>query len=252
MIPKLKWFSRSMSAINLILPAASKSNTFAASSTFFKRTLITKSPLKNSSAFLAMDSPWFLFQRRGAKVIGSEVRVGNIVQRKGRIYQVIKAQHTQHGRGGASIQVELRDVDSGNKVTERFRTDEAIEMVFVEEKSFQYLYSEENMIVLTDPETFEQIEVSKELLGKAAVYLKDDMTIKVQYYDGRPMSATVPTRVTCTVVDARPPMKGLSVNPQYKKVLLDNGLIILAPPFIVTGDAIVVSTLDDSYITRAK
>lgn len=74
MIPKLKWFSRSMSAINLILPAASKSNTFAASSTFFKRTLITKSPLKNSSAFLAMDSPWFLFQRRGAKVIGSEVR----------------------------------------------------------------------------------------------------------------------------------------------------------------------------------
>uniref|UniRef100_A0A803N5N3 Elongation factor P n=1 Tax=Chenopodium quinoa TaxID=63459 RepID=A0A803N5N3_CHEQI len=177
------------------------------------------------------------------------VRTGNIVQRKGRIYQVIKAQHTQHGRGGASIQVELRDVDTGNKVTERFRTDESLERVYVEEKTFQYLYSEGDMVVLTDPETFEQLEVPKELFGKNAVYLKEDMTVRVQYYDGRPMSTTVPYRVTCTVVEAQAPMKGLSVNPQYKKVLLDNGLTVLAPPFIVTGDAIVVNTADDSYIT---
>ncbi|KAL2940711.1 Elongation factor P [Bienertia sinuspersici] len=193
---------------------------------------------------------WSLCQSRGLKVAGSEVRTGNILQRKGRIFQVLKAQHTQHGRGGASIQLELRDVDTGNKVTERFRTDEPIERVYVEEKSFQYLYSEGDIIVLTDSETFEQVEVTKELFGKAAVYLKEDMTVRVQYYDGRPMSATVPYRVTCTVVEAQAPMKGLSVNPQYKKVLLDNGLTVLAPPFIVTGDAIVINTADDAYITR--
>ncbi|XP_021728799.1 uncharacterized protein LOC110695882 [Chenopodium quinoa] len=218
-----------------------------------ERTLVTTARFGNSSSTTTwMGLGYSVNQRRGVKVAGSEVRTGNIVQRKGRIYQVIKAQHTQHGRGGASIQVELRDVDTGNKVTERFRTDESLERVYVEEKTFQYLYSEGDLVVLTDPETFEQLEVPKELFGKNAVYLKEDMTVRVQYYDGRPMSTTVPYRVTCTVVEAQAPMKGLSVNPQYKKVLLDNGLTVLAPPFIVTGDAIVVNTADDSYITRAK
>uniref|UniRef100_A0A7C8YSR3 Elongation factor P n=1 Tax=Opuntia streptacantha TaxID=393608 RepID=A0A7C8YSR3_OPUST len=236
------------------------SSTSLSSSLLLTRTLITCvgrkipascPPSAPVDGLLASPS-WSFYQRRGSKVLGSEVRAGNIVQRKGRVYQVLKAQHTQHGRGGASIQVELRDVDSGNKVTERFRTDEAIERIFVEEKSLKYLYSEGDMVVLTDPETFDQIEVPKELFGKAAVYLEDDMTVTVQYFDERPMSASVPHRVTCKVVEAQTPMKGLSVNPQYKKVLLDNGLTVLAPPFIVAGDEIVVNTTDDSYITRAK
>ncbi|GAB2286977.1 hypothetical protein Dimus_021365 [Dionaea muscipula] len=160
-------------------------------------------------------SPWSLSQQRGRKVLGSEVRPGNVIHRKGRVYQVLKAQHTQHGRGGASIQVELRDVDGGNKVTERFRTDEAIERVFVEEKTFTFLYAEGNTVVLMDSDTFEQTEVPKELFGKAAVYLKDDMKVTVQYYDERPMSASVPQRVTSTVVEAQTPVKGVSVTPQY-------------------------------------
>lgn len=206
----------------------------------------------HSSNNLLSRSPWSLSQQRGAKVLGSELRVGNIVQRKGRVYQVLKAQHTQHGRGGASIQVELREVDSGNKVIERFRTDEAVERVFVEEKCFTYLYTEGDTLVLMDPKSFEQVEVSKDLIGKAAVYLKDDMKVTVQYFDDRPMSASVPQRVTCKVVEAQTPMKGVSVNPQYKRVVLDNGLTVLAPPFIVAGDLIVISTEDDSYMTRTK
>ncbi|KAL9248425.1 hypothetical protein vseg_021749 [Gypsophila vaccaria] len=204
------------------------------------------------SVLVAPSSSRFLLQRRGAKILGSEVRPGNIVSRKGRIYEVLKAQHTQHGRGGATIQVELRDVDSSHKLTERFRTDESLDRVFVEDKNFTYLYSDADVLVLTDPETFEQVEVPKHLFGKSAVYLKEDMTVRLQYFDGRPLSATVPYRVTCTVVDAQAPMKGLSVNPQYKKVLLDNGLTVLAPPFIVAGDKIVINTVDDSYFTREK
>ncbi|XP_039119576.1 elongation factor P isoform X2 [Dioscorea cayenensis subsp. rotundata] len=291
-------------------------------------------------------APWSAIQRRGAKVMGSDVRFGNVIQRKGRIFQVLKAQHTQHGRGGATIQVELRDVDNGNKITERFRTDENIERVFVEEKSFTFLYQEGDSVTLMEATTFEQIEVAKELFGKAAGYLKDDMKVTVQYYDGKPMSASVPQRVTCTVVDAQPNTKGLTAAPQcscvdayiqaffpftsslsllphqallslslspcsllapnphcqdriltaatqsgtpgdslghrwahpglgvvlvhwlpaklriscillllvqrYKRVLLDNGLTVLAPPFIAAGDEIVVNTTDDTYMTRAK
>ncbi|KAK6936993.1 Translation elongation factor P/YeiP, central [Dillenia turbinata] len=172
-------------------------------------------------------SPWFAIQHRGAKVRGSDVRLGNVIQRKGRIYQVLKAQHTQHGRGGATIQVELRDADSGNKVTERFRTDESIEKVFVEERSFEYLYTDGDTVVLMEPKTFEQIEVSKELFGKAAAYLKDNMTVHLQCYDEKPMSASVPKRVTCKVAEAQTPMKGITATPQYKRVLLDNGLTVL-------------------------
>ncbi|OEL27667.1 Elongation factor P [Dichanthelium oligosanthes] len=180
-------------------------------------------------------APWAAIQRRGAKMLGSDV---------------IKAQHSHQGRGGATIQVELRDVDTGNKVTERFRTDEALERVFVEEKSFTYLYQEGETVMLMEPETFEQIEVSKELFGKAAAYLKDEMKVNLQYFDGRPMSATVPPRVTCTVVEAQPNTKGLTAQPQYKRVVLDNGLTVLAPPFIEVGEKIVISTADDSYMTR--
>ncbi|KAK6925770.1 Translation elongation factor P/YeiP, central [Dillenia turbinata] len=146
--------------------------------------------------------------------------------------------------------VELRDVDSGNKVTERFRTDESIEKVFVEERSFEYLYTDGNTVVLMEPKTFEQIEVSKELFGKAAAYLKDNMTVHLQFYDEKPMSASVPKRVTCKAVEAQIPMKRITATPQYKRVLLDNGLTVLAPPFIVTGDEIVIDTTEDSYITR--
>ncbi|OAY63116.1 Elongation factor P [Ananas comosus] len=145
--------------------------------------------------------------------------------------------------------VELRDVDTGNKTTERFRTDEAIERVFVEEKSFTFLYHEGDSVM---PTTFEQLEVPKEMFGKAAAYLKDDMSVTVQYYDGRPMSASVPQRVTCTVVEAQPNTKGLTAAPQYKRVVLDNGLTVLAPPFVEAGDEIVINTTDDSYMTRAK
>jgi translation elongation factor P len=183
-------------------------------------------------------------------MLGTDVRLGNVIQRKGRIYQVIKAQHTHQGRGGATIQVELRDVDTGNKTVERFRTDEAIEKVFVEEKTFTFLYKEGDSIMLMEPETFEQLEISKELFGKAAAYLKEDMAVTLQYYDDRPMSASVPTRVTCTVVEARAHTKGLTIAPQYKRVVLDNGLTVMAPPFVEAGDEIIVNTMDDSYFTR--
>lgn len=106
-------------------------------------------------------------------------------------------------------------------------------------------------MALMEPKTFEQLEVSKELFGKAAAYLKDEMKVSLQYFDGRPLSGSVPPRVTCTVVEAQPNTKGLTSQPQYKRVVLDNGLTVLAPPFIEVGENIVISTVDDSYMTRA-
>ncbi|XP_020586534.1 uncharacterized protein LOC110028854 isoform X2 [Phalaenopsis equestris] len=164
-------------------------------------------------------APWAAIQRRGAKVLGSEVRTGHVIQRKGRAYQVLKAQHTQHGRGGATIQVELRDIDSGSKVTERFRTDEVFEEVLVEDKSLTVLYQDGESVTLMDPSTFEQLEVPKDLFGKNSSYLKEEMDVVVQFYDGKPTSGSVPQRLTCTVVQAQPHSKGLTAAPQYHLLL---------------------------------
>ncbi|BBN17392.1 elongation factor P [Marchantia polymorpha subsp. ruderalis] len=189
---------------------------------------------------------------RGAKINGSEVKSGFIIMRKGRITQVLKTQHTQQGRGGATIQVELRDVQSGLKSTERLRTGEAIEKVFVDDRVYTFLYEEGDTINLMEPNTFEQLEVPKAFFGPAAAYLTDGMEVKVQYFDGKPMSATVPDRVTCTVVEAEPFFKGQAATPQYKKIVLDNGQQLMAPSFIVAGDRVVVDTAENLYMTRSK
>ncbi|XP_052194399.1 uncharacterized protein LOC127802562 isoform X2 [Diospyros lotus] len=212
----------------------------SSSSTSSRRALtLTASWLRSQPSPGVLTSPWSAMQLRGAKYRGSDVKPGNVIEKKGKIYQVLKAQHTVQGRGGACIQVELRDVDSGNKINERFRTDEAIENlahlfstllslwaagVFVEEKPYTYLYTEDDVVVLSEPNTFDQLDVPRDLFGEAAVYLKDEMTVTVQLYDGKPMSASVPQRVTCKVVEAQVPMKGIAATPHYKKVLLDNGL----------------------------
>ncbi|KAL2613766.1 hypothetical protein R1flu_025458 [Riccia fluitans] len=189
---------------------------------------------------------------RGAKINGSEVKPGFIIMRKGRITQVLKTQHTQQGRGGATIQVELRDVQSGLKSSERLRTGEAIEKVFVDDRPYSFLYTEGDTVYLMEPNTFEQLDIPKSFFGPTAAYLTDGMEVKVQYFDGKPLSATVPDRVTCTVTEAEPYFKGQTATPQYKKIVLDNGLQIMAPSFIVAGDHVVVDTAENLYLTRAK
>ncbi|XP_027335639.1 uncharacterized protein LOC113849725 isoform X3 [Abrus precatorius] len=158
--------------------------------------------------------PWSAFQCRGIKVSGSDV---------------LKVDHSHEGRGKATIKVELRDIGQGNKVTQRMGTDEDIERVFVRERTFMFMCMDhDGTVVLMDPDTLDQMEVSKDLFGKNCLYLQ------------------VPKRVTCNVKE------GIAATPRNKKVVLDNGLSVEVPPHIVAGDAIVVNTEDDSYIERAK
>ncbi|XP_011089163.1 uncharacterized protein LOC105170197 [Sesamum indicum] len=199
-----------------------------------------------------LDSPWSATQLRRARFSGADVRPGNVIERKGKIFEVIKAQHTSQGRGGAIIQVELRDVDSGSKVNERLRTDEPVQKIYVQEKSFTYLYTDDETgnIVLMEPKTYSQLEVPRHLFGESLVYLQDDMEVTVQLYDERPLSVKIPHRVTCTVTEAADSLRG-SGPTAYKKVLLDNGLTVQVPAHILAGDKIVINTTDNSYASRA-
>ncbi|KAL3654766.1 hypothetical protein CASFOL_000552 [Castilleja foliolosa] len=239
------------------------------------------------------ESPWVATQHRGARFSGGDcgkfcsrkfslllalcstcsclVRPGNVIERRGKIYEVIKADHTTQGRGGAIIQVELRDLDSGSKVNERLRTDEKIESthlldiilikigkeqiskIFVQEKSLTYLYTDDETgnIVLMEPDTYSQLEVPSHLFGDSLVYLQDDMTVTVKLYDERPLSASIPHRVTCTVTESDEARPGSSKSSPSKRVLLDNGVTLQAPAHIAVGDKIVVNTTNSSYVGRA-
>ncbi|GLU19596.1 hypothetical protein SLE2022_358370 [Rubroshorea leprosula] len=197
-------------------------------------------------------SPWSAIQNRGVKVNAINVRPGNVIEKTGRVYQVIGSEHRQRGRGGAMIQMELRDVDTGNKVSLRFGTEEPVERVFVEEKSFTCLYTENDTAFLIEPDTYEQLQVSLDIFGKSAAYLKEEMKVRLQLFDGRPLSGSVPKHVTCTIKETQPSMKAVSITPRYKKAVLDNGLTVQIPSYLEIGEEVIINTEDNSFVGRSK
>ncbi|XP_056176039.1 uncharacterized protein LOC115670544 isoform X2 [Syzygium oleosum] len=245
--------SKRLSRALLAAAASSAPRSSAAAATTVASSLLHPPPPpsfeSDGAARPLFHSPWSVLQQRGVKVRGSDVRPGNVVERKGCIMIVVKADHNQQGRGSAMIQVELRDVESGNKTNARFNTDESIEKVFVEEKSYTCMCTMADEVALVDPRTFEQVDVKRDLFGKAGVYLKEEMKVMLRFFDDIPLSGSVPKRVICTVVDTPPPLKGVSATPVEKRALLDNGLTVKVPAFIESGEAILVNTEDDSYMS---
>ncbi|KAJ8754991.1 hypothetical protein K2173_015503 [Erythroxylum novogranatense] len=171
----------------------------------------------------------------------SKIIMGKLLNRK---------TQKKKGFGSATMKLELRDVDNGSKQNLRFGTEEAVERVYVEERSFTCLYTEGEMAYLMDSEKFEQLEVPIHIFGKAAAYLKEEMKIKLQLFDGRPLSGLVPKKVTCLIKETQANPKGLTVTPRYIKALLDNGLNVQVPAYLEAGEEIVVNTDDDTYVSR--
>lgn len=186
------------------------------------------------------------------KISGNAIRPGNIIEHKNRLWVAVKIQHTQPGKGGAYLQVELKDIRDGTKLNERFRSSESVEKVRLDEREYQFLYEEEDAIAVMDNETFEQMNLSKELLGDAAPFLQDGMVIKVISYEGEVVGAEIPETVIMTIVEADPVVKGQTASASYKPAKLENGVRVMVPPHIESGTRIVVNTSDSSYVERAK
>lgn len=186
------------------------------------------------------------------KINGNAIRPGNIIQHNNRLWVAVKTQHTQPGKGGAYLQVELKDIRDGTKLNERFRSSESVERVRLDEKDYQFLYDEGETIALMDPETFEQFHLSKELLGESYAFLKDGMTLTVVSHEGEIVGAELPETVVMEIVEAEPVVKGQTASSSYKPAILENGIRIMVPPHIGTGTKVVVNTADGSYVERAK
>ena len=180
------------------------------------------------------------------------IRAGQVIEHEGRRWTVLKQQIITPGKGGAFIQVEMRDLKSGNKTNERWRTADTVERLMTEEKEYIYSYTEGTNMVLMDPQTYEQITLPIELLGDSAPFLQEDRHVTVDLVEGEPVAAHLPPTVVLEVVEADPVVKGQTAASSYKPAHLSNGARTSVPPFIEAGEKIVVKTEDGSYVERAK
>ena len=181
-----------------------------------------------------------------------DLRPGNVLEHQNKLWLVLKRDIVQPGKGGAFTQIEIRDLRSGNKATERFRTQESVERVRLDEKEMQFLYMEDEQATLMDNDSFEQVNVPRDLIGEPADFLQDGMVCKVMLYEGTPLSVEIPPSAVFEVVEADPVVRGQTASSSYKPGKLENGRRVMIPPFIEAGTRIVVNTADGSYVERAK
>lgn len=186
------------------------------------------------------------------KVNAITIRPGNILEHNDKLWTVLKIDIMQPGKGASVIQVEMRDMVSGTKTNVRYRTQETVERARVDEVDYQFLFAEGDDCTLMNIETYEQITVSKDVIGDAAVYLQDGMMVTVSLFEETPLGVTLPDQVTMEITECEPVIKGQTATSSYKPSLLENGAKVMVPPHIGVGTRIVVRTVDSTYVERAK
>ena len=187
------------------------------------------------------------------KLSANEIRVGNILEIDGRLKVVSKIpEHTKPGKGPAYVQLELKDLVSGTKSNMRLNSSSMVDKVRLDSKEYQYLYSEDDKLVLMDTETYEQIFVDIKILDKKVAFLEDNMVISLISHEGNPIDIKLPDTVTLEIVETDPVIKGSTVTSSYKPAILNNGLKVSVPPYLTSGEKIVVKTSDSSFVERVK
>ncbi len=185
------------------------------------------------------------------KIGGNTIKPGNVIEHKGGLWRAVKTQHTQPGKGGAYLQVELKNLRDGTKMNERFRSSERVEKVRLEQKDYQFLYREGDMFTFMDSETYEQINLSAADVGEDEAFLQDGMVVAIESYEGEAIGMALPENVILKVTETEPVVKGQTAASSNKPAILENGARVMVPPFVNIGDVIVVNTAERAYVRRA-
>jgi len=184
------------------------------------------------------------------KLYASEIRVGMLLEYKGDLWQVLKTQHVKPGKGGAFAQVEMKSVNKNTKLNERFRSSESVEKASLDETKFNYLYDDESDYHFMNPKSYEQINIKKEVVGEKGKLLTENLEVSISFYNDSPLTVELPNQVTSTIETTDVALKGQTVSSSYKPATLDNGINIQVPPFIESGDKIIVDTRTMEYIKK--
>ena len=185
------------------------------------------------------------------KISGVDIRPGNILEYERGIWKVGKIQHTQPGKGGAYMQVEMKNLQDGRKTNVRFRSADTVERARLETKDFQYLYNDGGQLVFMDKDSYEQINLPADLIGDAAAFLEDGMEVTLEMWEDRPISVQLPDQVEATIVSADAVVKGQTASSSFKPAILENGVRVMVPPHIESGTRIVVDVYERTYVGKA-
>ena len=184
------------------------------------------------------------------KINAGEIRVGMLIEYKNDLWQVLKSQHVKPGKGGAFAQVEMKSIGKNTKLNERFRSSETVEKASLDERKFSYLYEDDSSYFFIDPKTFEQIDIKKNIVGSQGKLLTENIEVSVNFYNQNPIMVELPKQVKCKIKTTDVALKGQTVSSSYKPAILDNGLNIQVPPFIESGDEVIVDTRNLEYIKK--
>jgi elongation factor P len=184
------------------------------------------------------------------KISGNEIRVGMLIEHKDDLWQVLKTQHVKPGKGGAFAQVEMKSVNKNTKLNERFRSSDSVEKASLDEIKFNFLYEDEADYYFINQKTFEQINIKKNIVGEKGKMLTENLEVIINFYNDKPLTVNLPNQVTCKITSTDVSLKGQTVSSSYKPATLDNGINIQVPPFIESGDAIVVDTRTIEYVKK--
>lgn len=186
-----------------------------------------------------------------AKINGNEIRIGDVIMHQDKLWVAVKTDHVKPGKGGAYAQVELKAIVEGTKLNERFRSAQTIERVDLEKRDFTYLYAQGNSLVFMDQESYEQIELDSGFVGERAAFLQEGMKVTLEMHEERALGIRLPQQVVLEITETAPAIKGQTAANSFKPAVLENGIKVSVPPFIATGERIVVDTTDAIYIRRA-
>ena len=186
------------------------------------------------------------------KISGNEIKPGMLLEHKDDLWEVLKTQHVKPGKGGAFNQVEMKSVNRGTKLNERFRSSDTVERALLDEKKFNFLYEDENNCHFMDQTNFEQIQINKKILGEKSKLLKENMEVSVQFHEEEPLSVDLPSSVELKIETTDAAIKGQTASSSYKPATLENGIKIMVPPFINADDKIILDTRTLEYIKKIK
>ena len=184
------------------------------------------------------------------KISGNEIRVGMLIEHKDDLWQVLKTQHVKPGKGGAFAQIEMKSVSKNTKLNERFRSSDYVEKASLDEIKFNFLYEDETDYYFINQKSFEQINIKKNIVGEKGKMLTENLQVSINFYNDKPLTVELPNQVTCKILTTDVALKGQTVSSSYKPATLDNGINIQVPPFIESGDIIIVDTRNVEYIKK--
>lgn len=187
------------------------------------------------------------------RISANDIKIGNILDYEGDLWMVAKQpEHTKPGKGGAYVQVEMKNLRTGNKLNQRFSSTESVQKAFLEYKTMQYLYKEDNHLIFMDSDTFEQVMVPQEVAKDKIPFMEEGMNVDVEFYQDKPLNIILAQTVVLEIAETDPVIKGSTVTSSYKPAIMVNGLRVMVPPYLVTGEKIIVRTEDCTFVKRAE